>query len=105
VTAGRIAGSPTSARRAATSGELDTDEDGRADRIIHYTEGILRAESRDTDGDGVLDRFDRFDDEGYVETRDEDLDGDGQLDAQSIYRGGRLVERRIRELEFAPDDL
>jgi Flp pilus assembly protein TadD len=84
--------------------ELDTDEDGRTDRIIHYTDGILRAESRDTDGDGVLDRFDHFDDEGYVDTRDEDLDGDGQLDTRSIYRGGRLVERSIQELEFAPDD-
>jgi hypothetical protein len=85
--------------------ELDTDDDERADRIIHYTDGTLRAESRDTDGDGLLDRFDRFDDEGYVETRDEDLDGDGRLDTRSIYRGGRLVERTIRELELAPDDI
>lgn len=85
--------------------ELDNDEDGRTDRIIHYADGILRAESRDTDGDGILDRFDRFDDEGYVETRDEDLDGDGRSDTRSVYRGGRLVERTIQELEFAPDDL
>jgi tetratricopeptide (TPR) repeat protein len=85
--------------------ELDTDDDERTDRIIHYTDGTLRAESRDTDGDGVLDRFDRFNDEGYVETRDEDLDGDGRLDTRSIYRGGRLVERTIRELELAPDDI
>jgi len=85
--------------------ELDTDDDELTDRIIHYTDGILRAESRDTDGDGVLDRFDRFDDEGYVETRDEDLDGDGRLDTRSVYRGGRLVERTIRELEHAPDDI
>jgi Flp pilus assembly protein TadD len=85
--------------------ELDNDEDGRIDRIIHYADGILRAEARDTDGDGILDRFDRFDDEGYVETRDEDLDGDGRIDTRSLYRGGRLVERTIQELEFAPDDL
>jgi Flp pilus assembly protein TadD len=82
--------------------ELDTDDDARSDRIIYYTDGLLRAESRDTDGDGVLDRFDRFDDEGYLEARDEDLDGDGRLDTRSIYRGGRLVERTIRELELAP---
>jgi len=84
--------------------ELDTDDDGRTDRVVHYANGVLRAESRDTDGDGILDRFDRFDDEGFVATRDEDLDGDGQLDTRSIYRGGRLMERQIRELEFAPDD-
>jgi Flp pilus assembly protein TadD len=84
--------------------ELDTDDDERPDRIIQYTDGVLRAESSDTDGDGVLDRFDRFDDEGYVATRDEDLDGDGLLDTRSVYRAGRLVERRIRDLEFAPDD-
>jgi Flp pilus assembly protein TadD len=85
--------------------ELDTDRDGRTDRIIHYGGGLLRAESLDTDGNGILDRFDRFDDEGYVETRDEDLDGDGRIDMRSIYRGGRLVERTIQEPDFLPDDL
>ena len=52
-----------------------------------------------------LKRQAHFDDEGYVETRDEDLDGDGRNDTRSVYRGGRLVERTIQELEFAPDDL
>jgi Flp pilus assembly protein TadD len=82
--------------------ELDTDDDESSDRIIYYTDGILRAESLDTDGDGVLDRFDHFNDKGFVTTRDEDLDGDGRLDTRSIYRGGQLLERTIHELEFAP---
>jgi tetratricopeptide (TPR) repeat protein len=83
--------------------ELDTDEDGRTDRIIHYADGVLRAESLDSNGDGIIDRFDRFDDEGFVETRLEDLDGDGRIDMRSSYRGGQLVERTIQELDFAPN--
>jgi hypothetical protein len=83
--------------------EVDTDEDARTDRIVYYTDGAVRAESLDTDGDGVLDRFDHFDDEGVITTREEDLDGDGRPDARSVYREGRLVERTIEELELAPD--
>jgi len=83
--------------------ELDTDEDGRTDRIIHYADGVLRAESWDTDGDGVLDRFDRFDDDGNVETRLEDLDGDGRIDVRSTYRGGRLLERTFQDVELVPE--
>jgi tetratricopeptide (TPR) repeat protein len=83
--------------------ELDTNHDGRIERIIHYGDGTLRAESRDSDGDGVLDRFDRFDDAGHVETRFEDLDGDGRIDVRSSYRDGRLIERSFDELDFAPE--
>lgn len=83
--------------------EIDGDLDGRNDRIFVYENGRVASESLDTDGDGVRDRFDRFDADGYIETRDEDLDGDGQVDVRSTYRAGRLVERSIREAELAPD--
>jgi hypothetical protein len=83
---------------------IDSVADGRDDRILRYEGGVLAFESTDTNGDGVLDRFERFDAEGNVETRDEDLDGDGVLDMRSTYRGGRLVERSIRDAELVPGD-
>jgi hypothetical protein len=36
--------------------------------------------------------------------RTKDLDGDGAIDITSIYREGRLGERRIEELRMAPGD-
>jgi hypothetical protein len=84
--------------------ELDTSGNGRVDRIFEYAEGNLRGESRDTDEDGVLDRFVRFDAEGRVSSREEDLDGDGQIDTRATYRAGRLQERTFREPIFEPDD-
>jgi len=84
--------------------EIDTSGDGRIDRIFDYTGGDLRTESRDTDDDGVFDRFVRFDAEGRVESREEDLDGDGRIDTSTTYRAGRLLERSFRERSLAPDD-
>jgi len=84
--------------------ELDTTGDGRIDRVFDYAAGDLRRESRDTDDDGVLDRFVRFDVEGRVESREEDLDGDGRIDRSATYRAGRLLERSFREAIFDPDD-
>jgi tetratricopeptide (TPR) repeat protein len=81
---------------------IDTVADGRDDRVLRYEAGALASESADTDGDGTPDRFDRFDADGYLETRDEDLDGDGVFDMRSTYRGGRLVERSIRDAELLP---
>lgn len=83
---------------------IDTVNDGRDDRILQYEGRVLATESADTDGDGVMDRFDRFDAEGAIATRDEDLDGDGVVDMRSTYRDGRLVERSIRDIELVPDD-
>ncbi|MBW2290033.1 MAG: hypothetical protein JRG90_19735 [Deltaproteobacteria bacterium] len=83
---------------------IDTVLDGRDDRILRYEGGVLASESTDTDGDGIHDRFDRFDAKGYVETRDLDLDGDGVVDMRSTYRGGRLVERSIRDAGLVPGD-
>ena len=84
--------------------EIDTIADGRNDRILRYEGGVLASESADTDGDGVQDRFDRFDAEGYIETRDEDLDGDGVVDMRSTYSSGRLVRRSIRNAGLLSDD-
>ena len=73
--------------------EVDDDADSRPNRILHYQAGELVAESRDADGDGRLDTFDRLDTEGRVAVREEDLDGDGTVDVRSTYREGRLVRR------------
>jgi hypothetical protein len=75
--------------------ELDRDGDGRPERILHYSGGVLSAEARDTDGDNSLDTFDRFDSDGNVGLREEDLDGDGSIDARSVYQAGRLVRRYL----------
>lgn len=80
--------------------ELDRDGDGRAERVFDYEAGRLRAEAADTDGDAVLDRFDRLDEEGHVARRDEDLDGDGDVDLRSHYRAGRLVRREVLDPSF-----
>jgi hypothetical protein len=75
--------------------ELDRDGDARPERILHYSGTILSAEARDTDGDGALDTFDRFDAEGNVGVREEDLDGDGGIDVRSVYEDGKLVRREL----------
>jgi Flp pilus assembly protein TadD len=83
--------------------ELDLDGDGQPDRLFRYTEGTLVAEERDTNGDGVLDRFDRFDDDGRIGLREEDVDGDGEIDVRSVYRGGKLVRREISDPTKLPE--
>jgi len=75
--------------------EIDQTGDGAPDRIFHYADGSLSAEARDTDGDGQLDTFDRFDDEGFIGVREEDLDGDGGIDVRSIYKRGKLIRREL----------
>ncbi|MCK7510617.1 MAG: hypothetical protein MZV70_45530 [Desulfobacterales bacterium] len=57
----------------------------------------LVAESADTNADGRLDRFERFDTGGEVASREEDLDGDGTIDVRSRYEKGRLVRREITD--------
>jgi tetratricopeptide (TPR) repeat protein len=75
--------------------ELDRNGDGRPERILHYSGGMLTAEARDTDGDNDLDTFDRFDSDGNVGVREEDLDGDGRIDVRSVYQAGKLVRRYL----------
>ena len=69
--------------QAVESIRVDDDDDTRPERVFHYTDGRLVSESRDTDGDDVLDRVERFDDEGRVAVREEDLNADGHVDVRS----------------------
>lgn len=71
--------------------------DGEPSRVFDYAGGRLVAESADTNGDGRLDRFERFDAGGEVASREEDLDGDGEIDVRSRYEKGRLVRREITD--------
>ena len=75
--------------------ELDDDGDGRSERVFTYTLGKLSGESRDTNHDGKLDRFDRLDANGEIVLREEDTDGNGSIDVRSIYSAGRLVRREL----------
>lgn len=79
--------------------EIDEDANTDPERVFHYENGTLAAEERDTDGDGTIDRFDRFDASGLVSERAEDLNGDGKIDIRDIYRAGRLVRREINDPE------
>jgi tetratricopeptide (TPR) repeat protein len=83
--------------------EIDSVGDERPDRVFRYRDGALEVEESDTDGDGRLDRFDRFDGDGHVDLREEDLDGDGEIDVRSVYRGGKLVRREISSPEHMPE--
>jgi hypothetical protein len=77
--------------------EIDMDGDGRPERVFHYGAGTLVGGDQDTNADGSLDRFERFDADGSLASRDEDLDGDGRVDVHSEFRSGRLLRREIRD--------
>jgi tetratricopeptide (TPR) repeat protein len=76
---------------------VDDDDDTRPERVFRYADGMLASESRDTDGDDVLDRFESFDEEGRVVTREDDLNADGHPDVRTRYRDGRIVTREIED--------
>lgn len=71
--------------------EIDDDADGRPERVLAWSEGRLVSEALDSNADGVLDRFDLYDEEGSLRLREEDRDGDGEIDLRTRYRDGRLV--------------
>jgi Flp pilus assembly protein TadD len=75
--------------------ELDEDVDGKPERVFLYKLGKLSGESRDTNRDGVLDRFDRLDENGNLVLREEDTNADGAIDVRSLYSAGRLVRRQL----------
>lgn len=83
--------------------EFDAAGDGKLDRVFTYRDGVLAGENRDSDGDGVLDTFDRFDAGGQLLLRDEDVDGDGRIDVRSHFREGRLVRRELTDPAQVPD--
>ena len=84
--------------------ELDPNLDGRPNHAFQYVNGRLRVEARDTNDDGRLDRFDRFDDRGRVVMQEEDRNADGRIDVRSIYRAGKLVRREFSDPDHVPDD-
>jgi tetratricopeptide (TPR) repeat protein len=73
--------------------EIDHDADGRPERVLAWTEGRLASEARDSDADGVLDRFDLYDEGGALRLREEDRDGDGAIDVRTRYRDGHRIGR------------
>jgi hypothetical protein len=77
--------------------EIDMDGDGRPERVFRYAQGVLHAGEQDTNGDGLLDRFERFEPDGALAARDEDLDGDGAVDVHSEFRSGKLLRREVRD--------
>jgi tetratricopeptide (TPR) repeat protein len=83
--------------------ELDLSGNGRPDRVFRYDDGALLAVESDTNGDGTLDRFDRFGADGRVDMREEDLDGDGSIDVRSVFRGGKLVGRTLSDPAHLPE--
>lgn len=85
--------------------EIDADANARHERVFHYAGGVLEGEDRDTDGDGLLDRFDRFDAQGNVVQRAEDLNRDGEIDVRDSYRNGKLVRREIIDPDVAAEAL
>jgi tetratricopeptide (TPR) repeat protein len=74
--------------------------DGTPVRVFQYEGGRLVSEARDTNGDGVLDRFERFDADGEVVLREEDLNGDGKIDVRSFFEKGKLVRREVTDPEL-----
>jgi hypothetical protein len=77
--------------------ELDPGADGEPDRIFYYSGESLVGDARDTDGDGRIDRFDRFDARGDLSLVERDLDGDGRIDVRSHYQAGQLQRRELSD--------
>jgi len=75
--------------------EIDMDADDQPERVFHYEGSALRQGDADTDGDGVLDRFEYYDATGALAAREEDLDGDGRIEVRSEFEAGRLRRREI----------
>jgi hypothetical protein len=82
--------------------ELDEDGNGKPERVFTYTLGKLTGESRDTNRDGRLDRFDRLDPNGNLTLREEDVNADGAIDVRSLYNAGRLVRRQLATPQLDP---
>lgn len=65
--------------------EADTNFDGRSDVFSYYAIGTdgrphIDRKERDTNGDGLIDLWERFDTEGNVIRTGRDTDGDGKMD-------------------------
>jgi hypothetical protein len=70
---------------ARVMSEWDSDTDGRANVFKYYVisasgQTVLERKERDTDGDGKIDLWERFNLSGEVVRMARDLDGDGKMD-------------------------
>ncbi|MCB9669321.1 MAG: hypothetical protein H6736_01235 [Alphaproteobacteria bacterium] len=67
--------------------EYDTETDGRPNVFKYYDSSsgtsVLSRKERDTDGDGKIDVWERFDKDGNVIRTGQDTDGDGKMDTRS----------------------
>lgn len=67
--------------------EYDTETDGRPNVFKYYDsssgKSVLSRKERDTDGDGKIDVWERFDADGKVIRTGQDTDGDGKMDTRS----------------------
>lgn len=67
--------------------EVDTNFDGRPDVFHYFTLGQdnkprIDRKERDTDGDGKIDVWERYDSDGNVVRTGKDTDGDGKMDVR-----------------------
>lgn len=67
--------------------EVDTNFDGRPDVFSYYAVGAdgktyIDRKERDTNGDGKIDAWERFDPSGAVVRTGRDTDGDGKMDVR-----------------------
>ena len=72
--------SESTTSRAMT--EVDTDYDGQMDVFKYVENGRLARKERDTDGNGRVDQWEVFDEQGTVTHVGRDTDGDGQMDVR-----------------------
>jgi hypothetical protein len=62
------------------SSEVDTDYDGAPNIFTYYRDGQPVRKERDTNGDGKIDQWEKFDSEGNVVKSGRDTDYDGSVD-------------------------
>ncbi|MFK7929233.1 MAG: hypothetical protein AB8H79_13655 [Myxococcota bacterium] len=62
------------------SSERDSDYDGKADIFTFYRDGVPVRKERDTNADGQIDAWEKFDSQGKVVKSGRDTDFDGSVD-------------------------
>ncbi len=68
--------------------EVDSDRNGTSDIFYYYAtgedpEGVLERRERDTDGNGLIDVWERYGDDGTIVVSARDTDGDGKPDVRN----------------------
>jgi hypothetical protein len=62
------------------SSETDTDYDGKPNIYVYFRDGVPVRKERDTNGDGKIDHWEKFDSQGVVIKSGRDTNFDGSLD-------------------------